>query len=283
MHKLVQGTPVKEKSLVVMSDFHDGNMGKTESKITIDALPRVKLVLMGSAKVGKTSLAVYQEKGQFLTEAEDTPECQLFQFQETCHGFKVKAILMDSLSDRDLELRIPCRMRCIRNADCAVLVFDYTQFTSFETIRSKLQTLHENEYRAKHVVLIGNKSDSTAKLIDEEEVEKLVKETETVGICCFKTSCRTGEGVREAFAKAVTIAFSGYRMGWELRKPLVWLYDQVLHPETQLQIRHSLSFTAGLCESLPSLFRKRNTSKLPKLDQLPPLVILQVLKCLFSP
>ena len=71
MHKFIQGTAVKEKSLVVMSDFHNG---ETESKITIDALPREKLVLMGGAKVEKTSLAMYQEKEQFLSEAEDTPE-----------------------------------------------------------------------------------------------------------------------------------------------------------------------------------------------------------------
>jgi len=258
-------------------------MGKTESKLAQEVLPRVKLVLMGSPKVGKTALAAYQEKGQFVTDAEETPECQLFQFQETCAGFRLKAILMDSLSDRDLEVKIPCRLRCIHNADCAVLVFDYSQFTSFETIRSKLQALHDNEYRAKTVILLGNKADITPKLIDDEEVEKLIKETETVKICFFRTSCRTGEGVREAFAKAVNVGFSGYRIAWELRKPLVWLYDQVLHPETQMQIRHSLSFTAGLCESLPSLFHKKSATVLPKLDRLPALVLLQVLQCLFTP
>ena len=258
-------------------------MGKTESKITQDALPRVKLVLMGSPKVGKTSLAVYQEKGQFLTDAEEAPECQLFQFQESCGGFRLKAILMDSLSDRDLEVKIPCRMRCIRNADCIILVFDYSQFASFETIRSKLQALRENEYRPKSVVLLGNKADTVSRLIEDEEVEKLIKEMETMEICFFKTSCKTGEGVREAFAKAVNVGFSGYRLAWELRKPLVWLYDQVLHPETQIQIRPSLSFTAGLCESLPNLFRKKTSTSLPKLDRLPALIILQVLQCLFTP
>lgn len=256
-------------------------MGKTESKQITELVPRVKLVMLGSPKVGKTSLAVYQEKGQFLTEAEDTPECQLFQFQETCHGFKVKAIVMDSLSDRDLEMKIPCRMRCIQNADCALLVFDYSQFTSFESLRKKLEVLEEHEYRAKSVLLVGNKTDTTAKLIDDEEVNKLVDEFKKYRLVFFKTSCKSGANVREAFSKAVSIGFSGRRMAWEIRKPVVWLYDQVLHPEMQIQARASMSFAAGLCESLPSLFRKRGSNRIPRLDALPVNVLFDILKYLF--
>lgn len=254
-------------------------MGGKSSSPATNVTSRVKIILLGSAQVGKTALCVYQERGMLLSDRDTLPECQLFQYPETLHGLRLHVILMDSLSDQDIEAQVPCRLKCIQNTDCAVLVFDLSQSDGLAKVQAKLKALEANGYMGKEVVLVGNKGDLERK-VEEAEINALLQEERKILVTYFTTSCLNGENVKSAFTHALQISLRSKRLLWELRKPLVFLYDQLRHSEVA-PAPTAAGFASGLCEALPNLFTRKRLKKGPKLDQLPATLVLRVLHFLF--
>lgn len=254
-------------------------MGGKSSSPAIDVTPRVKIILLGSAQVGKTALCVYQERGMLLSDRDTLPECQLFQYPETLNGLRLHVILMDSLSDQDLEAQVPCRLKCIQNTDCAVVVFDLSRSDGLAKVAEKLRALEAHGYLGQEVVLVGNKAD-LERLVEEGEVEALLQEERKFLVSYFTTSCLTGENVKSAFTCALQISLRSERLRWELRKPLVFLYSRLQRSEVSPTLT-AATFAGGMCEALPNLFTRKRLKKGPQLDKLPATLVLRVLRFLF--
>jgi hypothetical protein len=216
-----------------------------------------------------------------LSDRDTLPECQLFQYPETYNGLRLHVILMDSLSDQDLEVQVPCRLKCIRNADCAVVVFDMSQSGGLAKVEEKLRALEVNGYQGKEVVLVGNKGD-LEKQVGDEEVETLLQVKRKLLVDFYLTSCLTGTSIKAAFSRALQISLRSERLLWELRKPLVYLYDQLLHSEASSAAPITAAAVAGgLCEAIPNLFTRKRVKKGLKLDKLPAELLLKVFQSLF--
>ena len=257
-------------------------MGKQQSKPAGDTTPRVKIILMGNSGVGKTSLAVYQERGVFHTEPNTYAECQLYQFSDTCEGVKVKGVIMDALTDTDLQAKIPCRLKCVKNADCAVVVFEYGRELGLEDVREKIGVLEKYEYQAGEVILVANKSDLDSRLISDDEIHSFLKSSHPYNLSFYRTSCKTGSNVSALFSHAIQIGFHGPRMRWDCRKSVVWLYDQQLHSESEVSAGSSAALVlgTGLCQAIPDWFTKKKRTLSFDIAKLPKEVVLLVLRSL---
>ena len=216
-----------------------------------------------------------------LSDRDTLPECQLFQYPEIYSGLRLHVILMDSLSDQDLETQVPCRLKCIKNADCAVVVFDMSQSEGLAKVEEKLKMLEVNGYQGKEVVLVGNKGD-LEKQVGDEEVETLLRAERKLLVDFYLTSCVTGANIKAAFTRALQISLCSERLLWELRKPLVFLYDQLIHSEASSATPITAAAVAGgLCEAIPNLFTRKHVKKGLKLDKLPAELLLKVFQSLF--
>ena len=165
-----------------------------------------KVVIVGDAAVGKTSLILKYTKGTFNEEYIMTLGAQLSKFQDVVEGNEVKLVFWDIAGQTNFS---QLRQSFYKGSSAAIIVFSHEENElgerSFNNITKWLENIVEYCGRIP-VVLFGNKID----LIDVNElilnkehpksdhnILKLMKELHILGY--LKTSALTGEGVTFAF------------------------------------------------------------------------------------
>ena len=83
-----------------------------------------------------------------------------------------------------------------RGASAAVVVYDVTNYSSFEGAKSWVKELQKKGEPNVVIALAGNKSDSKERKVEAEEAAEYAKET---GCHHFNTSAKTGANVKEMF------------------------------------------------------------------------------------
>lgn len=253
-------------------------MGKPVSKPVSDHSLQVKIILLGSPGVGKTAMALYQVHGVFRQGDGSTLPLMIHQFEDERKD--LKGIIMDALTDEELELKVPCRLRAIQNSDCAMLVFAYDDRLSWDSISSKLQLLRSCLYPADRAILVGNKADIAERAVTDEEVQSLVVTCQQPKLVFFRVSCCTGQGVNYAFAKALHLGGRSKRVLWEARKVVVFAVEESRRTEEETQTRGFPQLGGRLCEALPNLMFLRKRRLRLRLDRLPTNVLLMVVRAL---
>ncbi|XP_050534481.1 ras-related protein Rab-37 isoform X4 [Daktulosphaira vitifoliae] len=155
-----------------------------------------KTILLGDSGVGKTSLLVRFDTGQFQTG----------NFSATVGiGFTNKVI---SVEDSKVKLQIwdtagQERFRSVthayyRDAHALLLLYDVTNRTSFDNIRAWLSEIRDYANDQVVIMLIGNKADCSTsdRIIKKEEGEKLAQE---YSVTFMETSAKSGLNVDVAF------------------------------------------------------------------------------------
>jgi small GTP-binding protein len=149
-----------------------------------------RIVFIGSAAVGKTTLIMRVLESRYVEQLAPTP-CATFYRCKCTHAAHPEVQLWDT---GGMERYRSVNQVFYRDAVGALLVFDLTSHVSFEEIDSWLQEFITNARPNPSVVLCGNKKD----LIDERDVE----DNEITSFCrargnlsFFETSAVTGEGV----------------------------------------------------------------------------------------
>lgn len=165
-----------------------------------------KVVIVGDARVGKTSLILKYTKGTFNEEYIMTLGAQLSKFQDIVEGNEVKLVFWDIAGQTNFS---QLRQSFYKGSSAAIIVFSHEENElgdrSFNNISKWLENIVEYCGRIP-VVLFGNKID----LIDvndlilnkehpksDHNILKLMKELHILGY--LKTSALTGEGVTFAF------------------------------------------------------------------------------------
>ena len=165
-----------------------------------------KVVIVGDAQVGKTSLILKYTKGTFNEEYIMTLGAQLSKFEDVVEGNEIKLVFWDIAGQTNFS---QLRQSFYKGSSAAIIVFSHEENElgdrSFNNISKWLQNIVEYCGRIP-VVLFGNKID----LIDVNElilnkdhpksdhnILKLMKELNVLGY--LKTSALTGEGVTFAF------------------------------------------------------------------------------------
>ncbi|KAK1264026.1 Ras-related protein RABA6b [Acorus gramineus] len=158
-----------------------------------------KAVLIGDSGVGKSNLLSRFSRGEFRLDSKPTIGVEFAYRNVRVRDKLVKAQIWDTAGQE--------RFRAItsayyRGALGAMLVYDITRRSTFESLTRWLEELRHFGDPDMVIALVGNKSDlSEAREVAEEEGRELA---ELEGICFMETSALKNTNVEEAFLEMIT-------------------------------------------------------------------------------
>ncbi|KAH0790919.1 Ras-related protein Rab-5B [Histomonas meleagridis] len=163
----------------------------------IDQIKEVKLVMLGSTTVGKTSIVTRLTKGFFNGESTSTIGTAFLSKTIPVDDIQVKIQIWDTGGSERYRAMAPMYFQ---NADAAIIVYDITSAESFADVETWLKELRDKGPENILICLAGNKSDlSQMRAITQEN---MCKYAQGHGIPIFKeTSALTGENVESLFTE----------------------------------------------------------------------------------
>lgn len=157
----------------------------------------IKLVLLGEAAVGKSSIVLRFVSNDFAENKEPTIGAAFLTQRVTINEHTVKFEIWDTAGQERFASLAPMYYR---NAQAALVVYDVTKPQSFIKARHWVKELHEQASKDIIIALVGNKIDMLQeggeRKVAREEGEKLAEEK---GLSFFETSAKTGENVNDVF------------------------------------------------------------------------------------
>ncbi|KAJ5074789.1 ras-related protein rab-5a [Anaeramoeba ignava] len=157
-------------------------------------IPEYKLVLLGETAVGKSSLVLRYCKDQFFDFQEPTIGAafltQIIKFRDS----EVKLQIWDTAGQERYHSLAPMYYK---GASAAVVVFDITQFKSFERSKVWISELKNNGPSNIVIALVGNKQDLEHKrVVSVQTAESFAEEN---NLLFLETSAKTGFQVEDLF------------------------------------------------------------------------------------
>jgi small GTP-binding protein len=157
----------------------------------------LKVVALGAASVGKTSLIHRYCNGSFRSDLETTIGAGFFT-QTSMHGdTEVTLLLWDTAGEERFRSVAPS---LLRGANGLILVYDLTQPNSFEELTTYLEmfldTVAVDLSHELPVLVLGNKSDMDNPVIPRAQVQAWCQKNRVVHH--FLVSAKTGDNVHEA-------------------------------------------------------------------------------------
>jgi len=154
---------------------------------------KVKLLLLGDGRVGKTSLAVRYTHDKFTANYKPSLGVDWLIKRETVNDKNVKVLVFDTAGQ---EFLVGFRSRYYTGAHGAILVYDVTRRETFENLDIWLKEVRD-EVGEVYVKIVGNKSDlEEIRQVDYEEAEKYAN---LQGADYMETSALSGENVNDLF------------------------------------------------------------------------------------
>ena len=163
---------------------------------------RFKLVLLGEAAVGKTSLFHRFISGEFNDDYSSTIGAKFLTKVieiNTPQGLEqVSLAIWDVAGQPRFE---DLRTTFYRGASGALLLFDITRKESFEKLPLWLKELNRVMVKNIPYIIIGNKIDLIKKYGRQVETKDVKEYVDEIGSIYIETSAKTGENVENAFLK----------------------------------------------------------------------------------
>lgn len=161
----------------------------------------VKLVLLGEAAVGKSSLVLRFVSNEFQENKEPTIGAAFLTQKLTIGDRAIKYEIWDTAGQERFASLAPMYYR---NAQAALVVYDVTKPASFVKARQWVKELHEQASKDITIALVGNKYDLVENDNEEDVVRKVnIEEGQNLadeeGLLFFETSAKTGYNVKEVF------------------------------------------------------------------------------------
>lgn len=154
----------------------------------------VKIVIIGEASVGKTSLMSKFVSNTFNDQMQPTIGCDIQNKSMVVEGKKVDVRLWDTAGCERFQTMLPLYYRGCHGA---ILVYDVTRRETFNKLRDWLAELENNLTNDNAIIMIiGNKIDKTGRKVSTEEGNNYAKQRSALFI---ETSAKTSEGVAIAF------------------------------------------------------------------------------------
>ena len=163
----------------------------------------IKVVIVGDADTGKTSLSIRYCHGEFESH-QPTIGANFLKVRVVVEGTEISLQIWDTAGQERFRSMAPMYYR---GAKAAICVFDVTNEESFHRVSSWLRDLKPFADPNCVICLAGNKCDKGEKF-DLALCEELAQ---SMGAIFVKTSALTGEGVTELFDKLSRSIAAPYR------------------------------------------------------------------------
>ncbi|TXT54028.1 MAG: Small GTP-binding domain protein [Promethearchaeota archaeon] len=154
-----------------------------------------KLIIVGSAAVGKTSLLERYVNNRFLEDYKLTIGVNFMSKILEESDFKARLVIWDIGGQKRFEVM---RTEFYKGASGAVLVFDLTRMETYTAIEAWLNEVRQFAGEIPFI-LIGNKADlieTIGRVIDKQYAEEFAQRENGIYI---ETSAKTGTNVEDAF------------------------------------------------------------------------------------
>jgi small GTP-binding protein len=154
---------------------------------------KIKVILLGDGRVGKTSLAVRYTHEKFSSSYKPSLGVDFMLKRVLVEEHRVKIMVFDTAGQ---EFISSLRKRYYSGAHGAVIVFDVTRRETFENLDNWIKEVRD-EVGQIYTTIVGNKSD----LKEEREVnqEEAIEYANRLGADYMETSALSGENVKDLF------------------------------------------------------------------------------------
>ncbi|XP_038070396.1 ras-related protein Rab-22A-like [Patiria miniata] len=160
-----------------------------------------KICLLGNTGVGKSCIAHWLKHDEFDEKLDNTIGAAYLEKELSVNGETVKMCIWDTAGAERFRALTPLYYR---GADGIVLVYDITDETSFQSLRTEwIPTIRMRTDTNMALVVVGNK-------LDLEETGRVVPSDEARGYAdllnaiFLETSAKTGENVERIIAQLAT-------------------------------------------------------------------------------
>lgn len=159
----------------------------------------IKIVLLGEANVGKTSLLYRWIENKFRENYKSTLGVNLLKKDMNIEGYgEVSAQIWDLGGQESFR---SLRRLYLEGANGALLLYDVTSKESYEKLNEWIQSFKEDREN-EPIILIGNKSDLKDKIkIKNKDANEFARKNKMDIII---TSAKTGENVEKSFIELTT-------------------------------------------------------------------------------
>ena len=153
-----------------------------------------KLILIGNSGVGKSSILQRYMNKTFEESYKCTIGVDFLMKSVEVKGKTVKLQLWDTAGQEKYKSMVASYYR---GANVALVVFDITSRSSFESLPLWIENYYKNGPEQKNIILIGNKKDmADQRQVTQEEAEEF---SETNNMIYFETSAKEGDNVDYVF------------------------------------------------------------------------------------
>lgn len=183
---------LREKELKEEDAFPEATTKNKDLKTFI-----FKIIVCGDPSVGKTSSILRFTHNAFKRTYMPTIGVNITEKEILLNGSMIKLVLWDIAGQQKFETM---RSHFYQGAEGMLLIYDVTQFKTFNSIYSWHKDIQKNIKREVHAgVVIANKCD----LQDSREINRIdgKKLADELGLLYYETSALTGENINEAFHK----------------------------------------------------------------------------------
>lgn len=157
----------------------------------------MKIVLLGDTKVGKTWLLHRLKHGVVPNDSSATIGAAYSSYCMQLPSGAVQMQIYDTAGQEKYRSLAPMYYRA---ADCAILVFDITEPSTFYSLRSWMMELSERGPSKIQVYVVGTKADLESKRkVSQQTASTFAKDNHARGY--METSALTGFGVLELFTE----------------------------------------------------------------------------------
>jgi small GTP-binding protein len=171
----------------------------------------IKVIILGEASVGKTSLLNQWLHGDFSDKTTSTISAGLHTCRLTIDGSPQALDIWDTAGTPQLRAVVP--MYC-RGAAIAAIVFDLTQARTFDTVAEWHSFVSETAQPI--FLLVGNKLDVRDRRV--VDFDAAVQLADRLGLQYVEVSAKTGEGIK-GLEHAVEECARDYRSSLSIAQP----------------------------------------------------------------
>ena len=172
---------------------------------------KIKVVIIGDCRVGKTALIERIICNKFLEEYHTTIG---FLYNNLNLKINDKILELDIWDTSGNEVYKSLAKNHLQSASIAILVYDITNRASFKSIDSWLKELDTNPT----IILVGNKSDLEDKR--QVQIEEIKNNPNLKDKIFFECSVKNGINVKEIFIEAAKLLYKKSNINSTDKKPL---------------------------------------------------------------